>query len=130
MMFKMQNKMQSLDTNFAEEVRRLNESFQQLKTDLPITKNVNKQLYKRFVKHGEAMLGKYPVSLETMRWDCGIYPVQFQKMNLKKLFVKLWKRFESKLMIEILNPPIVSAVKSIKLLNSAIGKTAKKLLKK
>ena len=44
MMFKMQNKMQSLDTNFAEEVRKLNESFQQLKTDLPITKNVNKQL--------------------------------------------------------------------------------------
>ena len=76
------------------------------------------------------MLGKYPVSLETMRWDCGIYPVQFQKINLKKLFVKLWKRFELKLMIEMLNPPIVLAVKSIKLLNSAIGKTAKNLLKK
>ena len=34
MMLKMQNKMESLDTKFAEEVRKLNESFQQLKYDL------------------------------------------------------------------------------------------------
>ena len=45
MMLKMQNKMESSDTTFAEEVRKLNESFQQLKSDL----NVNNQLHNRFV---------------------------------------------------------------------------------
>ena len=38
----MQNKMESSDTKFAEEVRKLNESFEQLKSDLSITKNVNR----------------------------------------------------------------------------------------
>ena len=41
MMLKMQNKMESLDTKFAEEVRKLNESFQQLKYDLYSTWNGN-----------------------------------------------------------------------------------------
>ena len=41
--------MESLDTKFAEELRKLNESFQQLKSDLVITKNVNSQLHNRFV---------------------------------------------------------------------------------
>ena len=41
MMLKMQNKMESSDTKFADEVRKLNESFQQLKFDLAITKNIN-----------------------------------------------------------------------------------------
>ena len=45
----MQNKMESSDTKFAEQVRKLNESFQQLKSDLAITKNVNSQLHNRFV---------------------------------------------------------------------------------
>ena len=49
MMHKMQNKMESSDTKFAEEVRKLNEIFQQLKSDLAITKNVNSQLPNRFV---------------------------------------------------------------------------------
>ena len=34
--------MESSDTKFAEEVRKLNESFEQLKSDLSITKNVNR----------------------------------------------------------------------------------------
>ena len=49
MMLKMQNKMESSDTKFAEELCKLNESFQQLKSDLAITKNVNSQLHIRFV---------------------------------------------------------------------------------
>ena len=49
MMVKIQNKMESSDTKFAEEVRKLNESFQQLKSDLSITKNLNSQLHNRFV---------------------------------------------------------------------------------
>ena len=49
MMLQMQNKMESSDTKFAEEVRKLNESFQQLKFDLAIIKNVNSQLHNCFV---------------------------------------------------------------------------------
>ena len=49
MMLKMQHKMESSDTKFAEEVRKLNESFEQLKSDLAVTKNVNNQLHNRFV---------------------------------------------------------------------------------
>ena len=41
--------MESSDTKFAEKVRKLNGSFQQLKPDLAITKNVNSQLRNRFV---------------------------------------------------------------------------------
>ena len=41
MMLKMQNKMESSDTKSADEVRKLNGSFQQHKSDLAITKNVN-----------------------------------------------------------------------------------------
>ena len=49
MMPKMQNKMESSDAKFPEEVCKLNESSQQLKSDLAITKNVNSQLNNRFV---------------------------------------------------------------------------------
>ena len=49
MMPKMQNKMESSDAKFPEEVCKLNESFQQLKSDLAITKNVNSQLNNCFV---------------------------------------------------------------------------------
>ena len=48
MMLKMLNKMGSPYTKFAEEVRTLNESFQQLKSDLAVTKNVNNQLSNYF----------------------------------------------------------------------------------
>ena len=41
MVLKMQNKMESSDAEFAEDVCKLNESFQQLKSDLAITKTVN-----------------------------------------------------------------------------------------
>ena len=44
-MLKRQNKMESSDTKFAKEVRKLNESFQQLKADL----NVNSQFHNLFV---------------------------------------------------------------------------------
>ena len=49
MMLEIRNKMKSSDRKFAEEVRKLNESFQQLKSDPAITKNVNSQLHNRFV---------------------------------------------------------------------------------
>ena len=48
-MLKMQNKMESSDTKFAEEMRKLNESFQQPKSDIAITINVNSQLRSCFV---------------------------------------------------------------------------------
>ena len=41
--------MESSDAEFAEEVCKLKESFQQLKSDLAITKTVNSQLHNRFV---------------------------------------------------------------------------------
>ena len=66
MMLKMQNKMESSDTKFAEEVRKLNESFQQLKSDLAITKNVNNQLHICFVN---------------MEWQC----VEIEK-NVRRLW--------------------------------------------
>ena len=49
MMLKMQNKMESSNTKFSEEVRKLNESFEQLKSDLAITKNINSHLHNCFV---------------------------------------------------------------------------------
>ena len=48
-MLKIQNKMKSSDTRFAKEVRKRNENFQQLKSDLTITKNVNSKLQNSFV---------------------------------------------------------------------------------
>ena len=48
-MLKMQNKMESSDTKFAEEMRNLNESFQQPISDIAITINVNSQLRSCFV---------------------------------------------------------------------------------
>ena len=48
-MLKMQNKMESSDTKFAEEMCKLNESFQQPKSDIAITINVNSQLRSCFV---------------------------------------------------------------------------------
>ena len=48
-MLKMQNKMESSDTKFAEEMRKLNESFQQPISDIAITINVNSQLHSCFV---------------------------------------------------------------------------------
>ena len=49
MMLKIQNKLESSGTKFAEEVRKLNGSFQQLKSDKAITNSVNSQLHNRFV---------------------------------------------------------------------------------
>ena len=46
---KMQNKMESSDTKLAEEVRKHDDSFQQLKPDLAMTKNVDTKLHKCFV---------------------------------------------------------------------------------
>ena len=44
-MLKMPNEMQSSDTKFAEEVLKFNKSFQQLKFDIAITKNVNSSFF-------------------------------------------------------------------------------------
>ena len=41
--------METSDAKLAEEVHKLNECFEQLKSDLAITKNVNSQLHNRFV---------------------------------------------------------------------------------
>ena len=48
-MLKMQNKMESSDTKLAEEVHKHNESFQQLKPDLVMTKNFDSKLHNCFV---------------------------------------------------------------------------------
>ena len=48
-MLKMQNKMESSDTKLTEEVRKHDESFQQLKPDLAMTKNVDSKLHNCFV---------------------------------------------------------------------------------
>ena len=94
--------MESSDTKFAEEVRKLNESFQQLKSDLAITKNINNQLHICFVN---------------MEWQCveieknvrrlWAYQLQSRIKSSKKSFAKL------KLMIGILNPAIVSVAKVV-----------------
>ena len=44
-MVKMQNKMESSDTKLAEEARKHDESFQQLKPDLAMTKNIDSKLH-------------------------------------------------------------------------------------
>ena len=44
-MLKMPNEMQSSDTKFAVEVLKFNKSFQQLKSDIAITKNVNSSFF-------------------------------------------------------------------------------------
>ena len=66
MMLKMQNKMESPDTKFPEEVRKLNESFQQPKSDLAITKNVNRQLQNRFVN----MDRQYSANAQYIQREC------------------------------------------------------------
>ena len=71
MMLKMQNKMESSDTKFAEEVRKLTESFQQLKPDLAITKIVNSQLHNRFVNMEKEFWAKCSVFLEKICGYCG-----------------------------------------------------------
>ena len=48
----MQNEMQSSDMNFAEEVLKFNKGFQQLKSDIAITKNVNSHLHNHFFNMG------------------------------------------------------------------------------
>ena len=71
MMLKMQNKVESSDTKFAEEVRKLNESFQQLKPDLAITKIVNSQLHNCFINMEKEFWVKCSVFLENICGYCG-----------------------------------------------------------
>ena len=68
--------MESSDTKFAEEVRKLNQSFQQLKSDLAITKNVNSQLHSHCVNLKRQRwilpsMRQCPVFSERMYGDCG-----------------------------------------------------------
>ena len=58
MMLKMQNKMEPSYTKFAEEVGKLNENFQKLKSDLAITKNVNSELHNRLVNMESAQYSR------------------------------------------------------------------------
>ena len=49
MMLKMQNKIESSGTKFGEEAHKLNESFQQIKSDFKSNFDVKSQLQNRFV---------------------------------------------------------------------------------
>ena len=113
MMLKMENKMESSDTKFAEEVRKLNGSFQQLKSDLAITKNVNTQLHNRFFNMKRqcwANAQYFPREcLEIVR-----IPTSVPDNEFEKAFCKLSTRLGSKLMIGILSHAIVLAVKAVR----------------
>ena len=65
-MLKIQNKMESSVSKFAEEVGKLNESFQKLKSDLAITKNVNNQLHNHFVN----MDRQFCINTQYSRREC------------------------------------------------------------
>ena len=88
-MLQMQSKMESSDTKFAEEVRKLNGSFQQLKSDLAITKNVNSQLHNRFVN----MERQCWANAQSSRRECmeivGI-PTSVPNNELEKTFCKVF----------------------------------------
>ena len=114
MVLKMQNKMESSDAKFPEEVRKLNESFQQLKSDLAITETINRQLHNRIVN----MERKYRANFQYSRREyveiVGI-PTSVLDNQLKETFFAILPtRLELKLMIGILNPAIVLAVKAVR----------------
>ena len=58
--------MQSSDMNFAEEVLKFNKGFQQLKSDIAITKNVNSQLHNHFFNMGR----KCQANVQYSRREC------------------------------------------------------------
>ena len=112
MMLKLQNKMKTSDTKFAEEVRKLNESVQQLKSDLAVTKNVNSQLHNRFANMERQCQANSQYFWREYVEIVGI-PTLVLDNELKKYFGKLSTRLELKLMIRILNPASVLAVKAV-----------------
>ena len=112
MMLKLQNKMKTSDTKFAEEVRKLNESVQQLKSDLAVTKNVNSQLHNRFANMERQCQANSQYFWREYVEIVGI-PTLVLDNELKKSFGKLSTRLELKLMIRILNPASVLAVKAV-----------------
>ena len=113
MMLKMQNKMESSDTKFAEEIRKLNESFEQFKADLAITKNVNSQLHNGFVNMERQCWANAQYSRREFVEIVDI-PTSVPDNELEETFAKLSARLELKLMIGILNHAIMSAVKAVR----------------
>ena len=95
-MLKIQNKMESSVTKFAEEVRKLNESFQKLKSDLAITKNVNNQLHNHFVN----MDRQFCINAQYSRRECveilGI-PTSVPANELEEAFCKIVDKIEFKI---------------------------------
>ena len=88
MMLQMQNEMESSDTKFAEELRELNESFQQLKSDLTITKNVNSQLHNRLVNMEKQCWANAQYSRRECVEIVGI-PTSVPDNELEKTFCKI-----------------------------------------
>ena len=88
MMLQMQNEMESSDTKFAEELRELNESFQQLKSDLTITKNVNSQLHNRLVNMEKQSWANAQYSRRECVEIVGI-PTSIPDNDLEKTFCKI-----------------------------------------
>ena len=88
MMLKMQNKMESSDTKFAEEVHKLNVSFQQFKSDLAITKNVNSQLHNHCVYMERQCWASIHYSWRQCVEIVGI-PTSVQDNELEKTFCKI-----------------------------------------
>ena len=97
--------MESSDTKLAEEVHKHNESFQQLKPDLVMTKNVDSKLHNCFV------------NMEKECWENAQYSrreyVEIVAISTsvpdnekKKTFAKLLKSLKLRLMTMILNPAI------------------------
>ena len=95
-MLKIQNKMESSFSKFAEEVGKLNESFQKLKSDLAITKNVNNQLHNHFVN----MDRQFCINTQYSRRECveilGI-PTSVPANELEETFCKIVDKIEFKI---------------------------------
>ena len=91
MMLQILNEMKSSDTKFAEEVRKFNESFEQLKSDLAITKMlIASSTITLLSWRGNA--GQMLSILAENVWRLWVYPLHSWIMSLKKPFCKIFDK--------------------------------------
>ena len=109
----MQNKIVTSDTTFTGEVRKLNESFQQLNSDLAINKNVNSHLHNHFVNIERQCCANAQYSRRQCVEIVDI-PSSVPDNGLEKPFENLSTTLELQTMIGLLNPAIVLAVKAVR----------------
>ena len=87
MMLQMLNEMKSSDTKFAEEVRKFNESFEQLKSDLAITKMlIASSTITLLSWRGNA--GQMPSILAENVWRLWVYPPSVLDNEFEKTFLQ------------------------------------------